>query len=164
MSAHGTFLVPRVIMPVPAETGSITCKYQAFSGCPFVLGFSPLGARTHASRRCGAALAWMHIVDRPPRVQLNPGEMAAIMGSLRRMPSGNLYEGFPCVRVGDYLLPSSMDLRALSQAQTLSMKSVVDPHLICIEAGLGLLSPSVRHGACLPCTCCADRTQQPARR
>ena len=34
------------------------------------------------------------------------------MGSLRRMPSGNLYEGFPCVRVGDYLLPSSMDLRA----------------------------------------------------
>ena len=44
--------------------------------------------------------------------QLNPGEMAAIMGSLRRMPSGNLYEGFPCVRVGDYLLPSSMDLRA----------------------------------------------------
>jgi hypothetical protein len=49
-------------------------------------------------------------------MQLNPGEMAAIMGSLRRMPSGNLYEGFPCVRVGDYLLPSSMDLRALSPA------------------------------------------------
>ncbi len=68
--------------------------------------------RTHASQ----LLRELHIVDRLPRMQLNPGEMAAIMGSLRRMPSGNLYEGFPCVRVGDYLLPSSMDLRALSPA------------------------------------------------
>ncbi len=41
------------------------------------------------------------------------------MGSLRRMPSGNLYEGFPCVRVGDYLLPSSMDLRAPPAPATL---------------------------------------------
>ena len=32
--------------------------------------------------------------------------------SLHRNPSGNVYEGFPCVRVGDHILPSSMDLRA----------------------------------------------------
>ena len=32
--------------------------------------------------------------------------------SLLRHPSGNVYEGFPCVRVGDVVLPSSMDLRA----------------------------------------------------
>ena len=33
-------------------------------------------------------------------------------GSLPRLPSGDVYEGFPCVRIGDVLLPSSMDLRA----------------------------------------------------
>jgi hypothetical protein len=33
-------------------------------------------------------------------------------GSVQRLPSGELYDGFPCVRVGDVLLPSSMDLRA----------------------------------------------------
>ena len=33
-------------------------------------------------------------------------------GSLPRLPSGDIYEGFPCVRIGDVLLPSSMDLRA----------------------------------------------------
>lgn len=27
------------------------------------------------------------------------------------MSSGNVYDDFPCVRVGDYDLPSSMDLR-----------------------------------------------------
>ncbi|GAB4815349.1 hypothetical protein N2152v2_002395 [Parachlorella kessleri] len=32
--------------------------------------------------------------------------------SLQRMPSGNVYDNFPCVRVGDVVLPSSMDLRA----------------------------------------------------
>jgi hypothetical protein len=32
--------------------------------------------------------------------------------SLHRHSSGNVYEGFPCVRVGDVILPSSMDLRA----------------------------------------------------
>lgn len=33
-------------------------------------------------------------------------------GSLPRLPSGDVLEGFPCVRIGDVLLPSSMDLRA----------------------------------------------------
>ena len=32
-------------------------------------------------------------------------------GLLSREPSGNVYDNFPCVRVGDYDLPSSMDLR-----------------------------------------------------
>eukprot|EP00887_Chlorella_sp_A99_P000294 scaffold13.g294.t1 len=32
-------------------------------------------------------------------------------GSLQRQPSGDIYADFPCVRVGDVLLPSSMDLR-----------------------------------------------------
>ena len=32
-------------------------------------------------------------------------------GLIRRKSSGNVYEDFPCVRVGDYDLPSSMDLR-----------------------------------------------------
>ena len=67
----------------------------------------------------GTMLGDLYLIVRLPDMQLNPGEMAAIMGSLRRMPSGNLYEGFPCVRVGDYLLPSSMDLRAFSWGQTL---------------------------------------------
>ena len=32
-------------------------------------------------------------------------------GLLSRKSSGNVYDNFPCVRVGDYDLPSSMDLR-----------------------------------------------------
>lgn len=60
---------------------------------------------------------------------LNAGEMAAIMGSLRRLPSGNVYDGFPCVRVGDYLLPSSMDLREPSSLTLstilLALKAVI---------------------------------------
>ena len=32
-------------------------------------------------------------------------------GLLSRKSSGNVYDDFPCVRVGDYDLPSSMDLR-----------------------------------------------------
>ena len=44
---------------------------------------------------------------------LNRGEAAVLANSLQRMPSGNIYDGFPCVRVGDFLLPSSMDLRTL---------------------------------------------------
>ncbi len=35
----------------------------------------------------------------------------AVPGFLRRQSSGNIYDGFPCVRVGEYNLPSSMDLR-----------------------------------------------------
>lgn len=34
-----------------------------------------------------------------------------VPGLIRRQSSGNIYEGFPCVRVGEYNLPSSMDLR-----------------------------------------------------
>lgn len=51
----------------------------------------------------------------PPQVPsgvLNRGEAAVLAGNLQRMPSGNIYDGFPCVRVGDFLLPSSMDLSA----------------------------------------------------
>jgi hypothetical protein len=33
-------------------------------------------------------------------------------GSLTRLPSGDAYDALPCLRVGDVLLPSSMDLRA----------------------------------------------------
>ena len=43
---------------------------------------------------------------------MNRGEAAALAGGLQRMPSGNVYDGFPCIRVGDFVLPSSMDLRA----------------------------------------------------
>ena len=32
-------------------------------------------------------------------------------GLLSRKSSGTVYDNFPCVRVGDYDLPSSMDLR-----------------------------------------------------
>ena len=32
-------------------------------------------------------------------------------GLLSRKSSGSVYDNFPCVRVGDYDLPSSMDLR-----------------------------------------------------
>ena len=32
-------------------------------------------------------------------------------GLLRRKSSGTVYDNFPCVRVGEYDLPSSMDLR-----------------------------------------------------
>ena len=38
--------------------------------------------------------------------------------SLQRMPSGNVYDNFPCVRVGDVVLPSSMDLRELIFTRT----------------------------------------------
>ena len=37
--------------------------------------------------------------------------MCAGEGLLSRKSSGNVYDDFPCVRVGDYDLPSSMDLR-----------------------------------------------------
>lgn len=47
-----------------------------------------------------------------PSGVLNRGEAAALAGGLQRMPSGNIYDGFPCIRVGDFVLPSSMDLRA----------------------------------------------------
>jgi hypothetical protein len=47
--------------------------------------------------------------------------------SLHRHSSGNVYEGFPCVRVGDVILPSSMDLRAfldeMQQAGELDLPS-----------------------------------------
>lgn len=43
--------------------------------------------------------------------QMNRGEAAAMAGNLQRMPSGNVYEGFPCIRIGDFVLPSSMDFR-----------------------------------------------------
>lgn len=47
-----------------------------------------------------------------PSGVLNRGEAAALAGGLQRMPSGNIYDGFPCIRIGDFVLPSSMDLRA----------------------------------------------------
>lgn len=48
--------------------------------------------------------------------------------SFRRHSSGNVYEGFPCVRVGDMVLPSSMDLRAfLEEMQTLELLDANTP-------------------------------------
>jgi hypothetical protein len=54
-----------------------------------------------------------HFPLQVPSGVLNRGEAAVLANSLQRMPSGNIYDGFPCVRVGDFLLPSSMDLRTL---------------------------------------------------
>lgn len=39
------------------------------------------------------------------------GVQAGGEGLLSRKSSGTVYDNFPCVRVGDYDLPSSMDLR-----------------------------------------------------
>jgi hypothetical protein len=57
--------------------------------------------------------AMAHLPVQVPSGVLNRGEAAVLANSLQRMPSGNIYDGFPCVRVGDFLLPSSMDLRML---------------------------------------------------
>ena len=54
-----------------------------------------------------------------------------LASGLQRMPSGNVYDGFPCVRVGDFLLPSSMDLRAFSNLM----------HSCCLQT----------HACCIPC-------------
>jgi len=50
-------------------------------------------------------------IDRLPS-SLSDAFVRRSSSSLHRHSSGNVYEGFPCVRVGDVILPSSMDLRA----------------------------------------------------
>lgn len=48
-----------------------------------------------------------------------------------RMPSGNVYEGFNAVRVGDVQLPSSMDLRAyLEEVQLRGAQSAAERELL----------------------------------
>ena len=55
------------------------------------------------------------VFDNSPCVQnaavSDGGGLAGGEGLLSRKSSGNVYDNFPCVRVGDYDLPSSMDLR-----------------------------------------------------
>ena len=80
-------------------------------------------------------------------------------GLLRRQSSGNIYEGFPCVRVGEYNLPSSMDLRQFldevqhekdaalaSSGGSGNLEGLVDSMLpdTPSESGLRLLSPQLR--------------------
>lgn len=61
-------------------------------------------------------------IDRLPST-LSDAFLRRSSSSLHRNPSGNVYEGFPCVRVGDMVLPSSMDLRAfLDDMQTLELE------------------------------------------
>lgn len=62
---------------------------------------------------CLTIPALVHSPLQVPSGVLNRGEAAVLANSLQRMPSGNIYDGFPCVRIGDFLLPSSMDLRML---------------------------------------------------
>ena len=50
-------------------------------------------------------------IDRLPS-SLSDAFLRRSNSSLHRHSSGNVYEGFPCVRIGDHILPSSMDLRA----------------------------------------------------
>jgi hypothetical protein len=45
--------------------------------------------------------------------RLPSANLLSAAGSVQRVPSGNVYDNFPCVRVGDVILPSSMDLREL---------------------------------------------------
>lgn len=64
-----------------------------------------LGGRKHARRVQHLAKA---------SLMQAPTSLAPAFGGeglLSREPSGNVYDNFPCVRVGDYDLPSSMDLR-----------------------------------------------------
>lgn len=58
----------------------------------------------------GAQLTTLSTIDRLPS-SLSDAFLRR-SSSLHRHSSGNVYEGFPCVRVGDVILPSSMDLRA----------------------------------------------------
>lgn len=67
-------------------------------------------------------------------VQMNRGEAAALAGTLQRMPSGNVYDNFPCIRVGDFVLPSSMDLRAPSVIAVFAPCAHGHPHLVTILA------------------------------
>lgn len=60
-----------------------------------------------------------------------PGVFAAPGANPRRQSSGNVYDGFPCVRVGDVLLPSSMDLRAyLEEVQLRGAQSATERQLL----------------------------------
>jgi Zinc-finger of C2H2 type len=69
--------------------------------------------------------------------------------SLHRHSSGNVYEGFPCVRVGDVILPSSMDLRAfldeMQQAGELELPIAGSGNILAGGAAGGVLEslPSI---------------------
>ena len=67
-------------------------------------------------------------------LQMNRGEAAALAGTLQRMPSGNVYDNFPCIRVGDFVLPSSMDLRAPFVIAVFHPCSHSHPHLVAVFA------------------------------
>lgn len=53
------------------------------------------------------------VVSQPvkPLEKQGSGIPAFLQRPVMRQPSGNIYDNFPCVRVGDVILPSSMDLR-----------------------------------------------------
>lgn len=65
-----------------------------------------LSGRKHARRV-------QHLAKSPLMQPASTAAAAASGGEglLSRKSSGNVYDNFPCVRVGDYNLPSSMDLR-----------------------------------------------------
>ena len=69
-------------------------------------------------------------------------------GLLSRKSSGNVYDNFPCVRVGDYDLPSSMDLRQyLDEMQEVGQWED-DPDLPTIpddEVTLPVHTPAAKH-------------------
>lgn len=90
----------------PAPRG----PFDASAPFPAPGGGAPAGGSSLARSSSGITLG-------ADGLRLSGGALLTA-GSLPRLPSGDVFEGFPCVRIGDVLLPSSMDLRAFLGACT----------------------------------------------
>lgn len=89
----------------PPAGGATATASASAATTPGVGGPLSSGSSTPAPQ-----LATLSTIDRLPS-SLSDAFLRR-SSSLHRNPSGNVYDGFPCVRVGDVVLPSSMDLRA----------------------------------------------------
>ncbi|KAK9814337.1 hypothetical protein WJX72_004126 [[Myrmecia] bisecta] len=100
------------IPPLQASGGSVSIAGLHFCPVCGIIATSEANLQDHiGGRRHARRLQYISQQGNWGDGSRNSTSSGELQFTLTRQPSGNIYDNFPCVRVGDYNLPSSMDLR-----------------------------------------------------